>query len=736
MRREQQREGLRTLGYALAGGLASLLVLGALAWLIQHQDWIPETKNEPEAMKIALVDEQTPQTNTALAEADKSDKKARPEPPKRQPEPRKRKKLQTPPKAKPPKKAEEKPPEPPPKVVPLPKQNMKMVEQMEQEKSEAPDKPDYLSNIDRKVKEQTRARVTNLQKDAPRAEARPKNKKPLPDKAPDQKDRLAQIEERPEAPPQKARAPKSLQPGKKRAQKAQRSSPLLNMRAPAPKRASTLRPSADKALALRQSQSGTFQAPHPEASAAASPRSQPRARTSLNLSGSPELMAQSLGSLASAKAAVERSRRSQKAGLWDKARARYQSPLENMVPEVRPGNQTALNSRRHPFAKYIATIHRSIHAVWAEGFLRQWDSLPGSSPWNNFERWTRVEIVLLADGRVDSVKTVRPSGMSGFDGVARDTIYSAGPYPEAPAEIRSANGKVYMHWAFHRNAYACGTFGAEPFILDNAGEGHRPDPLRAVRVEGQGPAVAHAGHHHNHHHHPHDQHRAHHRAKSPSKSPAKPPTNLATNSKGDTHQPRSSKAPPRPASSLPPGMAMAMAPVEAPARLQTGDRNSGVSQAGIAGSSPSRSHAALGETAGGHRVEGGAGTLNFPDSPEQRKRIVSVARLWVRSILKHQNATAARVSGYPFSVGGRAKVKNKKTLEKALGPVAQEFSGATIKAIKFLSSADIVQRFGALPAGWQPKALHRFVWVELDADQFMLRVEVHLGRWVVSGFSR
>jgi TonB family protein len=177
-------------------------------------------------------------------------------------------------------------------------------------------------------------------------------------------------------------------------------------------------------------------------------------------------------------------RQSKQKGVWEEARERWQSPLENMVPEVRPGNQTALRSRKHPFARYIATIHRTIHDLWAWGFLDQLDAKSHNHPLNDAKLWTRVEIILLGDGRIDSVKTVRFSGNTGFDAAAREIVYAAGPFPTPPRSILSGNGKVYIHWAFHRDARACGTFGAEPFILDNAGQGDRPDPSRPVRATG------------------------------------------------------------------------------------------------------------------------------------------------------------------------------------------------------------------------------------------------------------
>ena len=36
--------------------------------------------------------------------------------------------------------------------------------------------------------------------------------------------------------------------------------------------------------------------------------------------------------------------------------------------------------------------------------------------------------------------------------------------------IKSANGKVYLDWQFHRDERACGTFGVDPHILTTPGE--------------------------------------------------------------------------------------------------------------------------------------------------------------------------------------------------------------------------------------------------------------------------
>ena len=157
--------------------------------------------------------------------------------------------------------------------------------------------------------------------------------------------------------------------------------------------------------------------------------------------------------------------------------------LENFIPEVKPGNQTALNTRAAPFAAYIARMHRSIHKLWGFGALEDWEELSGSSPLNDPNLSTTLEMVLNRDGTVDKVTVVRASGYLPFDAAAIDVAFNAGPYPDPPRAIRSANGKIYVHWQFHRDERQCATSGVDYFILDNppAGADRRPSRRRRPR---------------------------------------------------------------------------------------------------------------------------------------------------------------------------------------------------------------------------------------------------------------
>jgi TonB family protein len=189
--------------------------------------------------------------------------------------------------------------------------------------------------------------------------------------------------------------------------------------------------------------------------------------------------------------------RSTHQGKFEKRLARVKSAVENFIPEVKPGNQTALNTRAAPFAAYLARMHRSIHELWGFGQLEEWDEKSGSSPFNNQNLVTELEIVLNGDGTVDRVGVVRSSGLTAYDVAAVDVVYSAGPYPDPPRAIRSGNGKIYLHWHFYRDGRQCGPAGADPYILENAvADADKTSALevpRPVHFAGTAPPTSSAG---------------------------------------------------------------------------------------------------------------------------------------------------------------------------------------------------------------------------------------------------
>ena len=167
-------------------------------------------------------------------------------------------------------------------------------------------------------------------------------------------------------------------------------------------------------------------------------------------------------------------------GNWDRIRA----AIENYVPDVRPGNQTALRTAASPFAVYLTQVHRRLHRLWAEGVIVDYAMRSDDSPLNDLSLMVNLEIVINADGSIHKVGVLEGgSGSLVFDAAAVDVVYRSSPHPTPPREIRSGDGRAYIHWGFYRNQRQCGTFNAEPYILPlppsmprDSGEPDEPAP--------------------------------------------------------------------------------------------------------------------------------------------------------------------------------------------------------------------------------------------------------------------
>ncbi len=152
----------------------------------------------------------------------------------------------------------------------------------------------------------------------------------------------------------------------------------------------------------------------------------------------------------------------------------FRSAIENHVPFVQAGNQTALNAAASPFADYLAAVHRRIHVEYAEKFIGRLPSY-STSPYADRSLRVVLEIAIAPDGSVGRIAVVRSSGLLAFDYGAYAAVMRAQPFPRPPRAIRSVDGRVYFHWGFYRNPRLCGTFNARPFILRSVPG--RPPPV-------------------------------------------------------------------------------------------------------------------------------------------------------------------------------------------------------------------------------------------------------------------
>ncbi len=145
--------------------------------------------------------------------------------------------------------------------------------------------------------------------------------------------------------------------------------------------------------------------------------------------------------------------------------------LTSFGHDVKPGNHTGVDPQSNAYGSYVGMIHHKIHARWANGYLMDLDvHEPSGSPMNDPTLNTLLEFVIRADdGELESVNIVRSSGQLRFDAQALSIAHSIGPHPNAPPELVSPNGRVYVHWNFWRDQRQCGVFGANVFIVAEQG---------------------------------------------------------------------------------------------------------------------------------------------------------------------------------------------------------------------------------------------------------------------------
>ncbi len=170
-------------------------------------------------------------------------------------------------------------------------------------------------------------------------------------------------------------------------------------------------------------------------------------------------------------------RKSAHLGSWKSmGLERWRPALENYVASVQPGNQTALNAARVPFARYLNAIHNRLHPIFADRFLATLEGMPANHPMNRQDMVTHIEIVLSKeDGRIVRMGVTKSSGVTAFDVGALDSIQKASPYGTPPGAIVSPDGNVYLHWEFYRQPfYACSTYFAHPYMLKGTPGGPPP----------------------------------------------------------------------------------------------------------------------------------------------------------------------------------------------------------------------------------------------------------------------
>lgn len=466
----------RRLGYA---ALASVLLCG-LYWTRMLAAFA-SLMDRPQELEVTWIpdDDKTPLDDKPLSEEQKKEKEKKkrekeklaqaPEPATVEPPKPKELEVQLPP----PK------PQPPPPPQPLVDHRMQMVDQ-----DKFPDEEDnkdahFLAQKNHRAEKETRAKETNLVREVQSQQTtqseRSDNQQPDPGM---KNDKLAELQNRDGAKNEVVRnTPMRGEEGKRESREPTPPGPL-SMRDLKPKAALEAVEEVKQREGLDKQEAAGGDLPMARVGRDGQRAVAPTMGSKVNLNLNHHLYDQIEGANAENERRVAaKAERSHTMGRWDRVQqkiAAIRSSIENFTPEVRPGNQAELGTRASPFAAYVTAMHRQIHKLFTLGFLADID-LRNDSAFANEELWTQLEIVLKGDGTVDRVGIVRSSGLLAFDVAAIDSVMSAAPFPTPPSAIKSANGKVYLDWQFHRDERACGTFGVDPHILTTPGDNTEHD---------------------------------------------------------------------------------------------------------------------------------------------------------------------------------------------------------------------------------------------------------------------
>lgn len=394
--------------------------------------------------------------------------------------------------------------------------------------------------------------------------------------------------------------------------------------------------------------------------------------------------------------------RSSGVGHWDRLmqkQALLRASLENYTPNVRPGNQSELGTRKHPFAAFIAAMHRQIHKFWGEGYLAALDARNDRT--YDMSLVTAVEISLNDDGSLSGMIIARSSGNGVFDAAALDSVMSASPFPSPPGAIKSKDGKIYITWRFHRDDRQCATDFVDAHILTTPpkpGAGPslplKPAAPRLATTEPAGPAGAGSG--------------------AGGFAGGGRPGGLPGGGAGGTRLFPSAAA----------GAGTGAPPANVPNMPNTSELLGLKPPTGAAGA-PGGAGAGAGP--GGKRTAPPKPTTVPDDAREAAER-------WLTAYQKSDLRWLAASSALPFTAGGKTVAEDKTQIRAFYTDMLSEGVPRSDR-VTYYTQSQIAKRLGRLPRGGDEEDM-TFAWIELSGEDLILIMQPADRGWSVVGIDR
>jgi len=120
--------------------------------------------------------------------------------------------------------------------------------------------------------------------------------------------------------------------------------------------------------------------------------------------------------------------------------ARLSGAPQNDLLDERLGTEVAVNAKEFVYAAYLNRIRRLVAFYWTQNV----DNLPASTRLTKPRYRTVVHAVLNADGALEFIEVTTESGEPVVDDCLVRAFRLAAPFPNPPAGLVEADGRVYL----------------------------------------------------------------------------------------------------------------------------------------------------------------------------------------------------------------------------------------------------------------------------------------------------
>lgn len=131
------------------------------------------------------------------------------------------------------------------------------------------------------------------------------------------------------------------------------------------------------------------------------------------------------------------------------------SQTPDHLKDVDQGIQTMLSTREFVYFSYYQRIREKIRQQWEPRIRKKVHQVfaSGRTIASARDRITQVIIILDKSGTLENVQIIGESGVQDLDDAAVEAFKAAEPFPNPPAGIVEADGKIRIRWDFVLEAH-------------------------------------------------------------------------------------------------------------------------------------------------------------------------------------------------------------------------------------------------------------------------------------------